>query len=156
MGFVCTAADAEKAKIELIGDSVVAPIGYDDVDQKSYSLLISFDVTGGGDKELFFCIVEVNNDDNTEIRHWSGLDVAKFASHNDRMLIRSLLLDGIECLLKHKAPKRVFCCTHDSDLPKKALTKHFLIAHIFERCGYQVRREPVCLGKHSWWMELPE
>jgi hypothetical protein len=153
MGFMCTAADTN---IELIGDAVVVPIGYDDIEPKSYSLLISFDALPGGDEEFFFCVVEANTEDGTEARHWSGLDVAKFASKEDRILIRHMLLAGTEQLLKHRSPKRVFCCTHDSDMPQKALTKHVLIAHIFEMCGYAVIREPKCLGKESWWMELPE
>jgi hypothetical protein len=32
MGFVCTANDETRSEIALIGDSVVIPIGYDDVE----------------------------------------------------------------------------------------------------------------------------
>jgi hypothetical protein len=56
----------------------------------------------------------------------------------------------------HKKPKHVFSCTHDSDMPQKALTKHALIAHVFNVCGYVVTREDKQLGKESWWMELPD
>jgi hypothetical protein len=119
-------------------------------------LLISFDVLPGGGEEFFFCLVEANTETNTEIRYWSGLDVAKFTSKEDRTLICSQLLSGTEKLLKHRSPNRVFCCTHDSDMPQKALSKHIRIAHIFETCGYIVKREPQQLGKESWWMELPE
>jgi|ERR1700722_19902776 hypothetical protein len=153
MGFVCTAGNAEKSEPQLIGDSVVVPIGYDDVAPRSYSLLIAFDRTGGGDEEFFFCMIEANHDDNTETRYWSGLDVARFAPEADRKLIRTTLLAGTELLLRHKAPQRVFCCTHDSHLPEKALTKHLLVARIFETCGYIVEAQPLFLGKYSWWME---
>jgi hypothetical protein len=152
MGFICTAATTEA---ELVGGTVVVPVGYDDAQPKSYSLLISFDVLPGGDEEFFFCLVEANTEERTEVRYWSGLDVSRFASKKDRILIRHALMDGTKRLLKHRTPKRVFCCTHDSDLPDKALTKHVLIVHLFGDFGYNVRREPKCLGKESWWMELP-
>jgi len=142
MGFVCTAGEPGKSEIALIGDSVLIPIGYDDVETKSYSLLISFDITGGGIDEFFFCVIEASHQDGTEVRYWSGLEVGKFTSREDRILIRQLLLEGTKRLLNHKAPKRVFCCTHDSDLPEKALEKHLLIAQIFKMCGYEVRAEP--------------
>jgi hypothetical protein len=144
MGFVCTATAAE---IELIGDTVVVPIGHDDAEPKSYSLLISFDVLPVGHEEFFICLVETNTEDGTEVRYWSGLEVSRFTSKEDRILIRHALLDGTQRLLEHRSPKRVFCCTHDLDVPVKALTKHVLIAHIFGMFGYNVRHEPKCLGK---------
>jgi hypothetical protein len=150
MSFVCIAHDSQP---RLIGDSVVVPIGYDDMEPKSYSLLIAFDMTAGGDAEFFFCVIELNHETNEEIRYWSGLDVAKFANLADRAFIRHALLGGTEILLKHKSPDRVFCCTHDSDLPDKALLKHLLVAQTFKTCGYSVTNEPICLGKYSWWME---
>jgi hypothetical protein len=70
------------------------PLGYDDQEPKSYTLIIGFDATAGGDPEFYFCVVEVNHEENTETRYWSGLDVAKFASKDDRRLIRSALLIG--------------------------------------------------------------
>src|SRR5258708_3070408 len=152
MGFVCTAA-AEKSSVEVIKDSVIIPIGYNDKEPKSYSLLIAFEPMAGGNPEFFFCVIEANHQDNTEIRYWSGLDVAKFASTGARNTILNTLLFGTKRLLSHIAPKRVFCCTHDLHLPEKALRKHLLIAEIFKMCGYQVQSEPILLGKHSWWME---
>jgi hypothetical protein len=155
MGFVCTAA-AEKSNLELIKDSVIIPIGYDDKEPKSYSLLIAFEPMAGGDFEFFFCIIEASHQDNTEIIYWSGLEVAKFASSYARNSILNTLLFGTRRLLNHVAPRRVFCCTHDSHLPEKALRKHLLVVETFKMCGYQVQSEPIQLGKHSWWMDLQE
>jgi hypothetical protein len=150
MAFVCTAG---KSQPELIGDSVVVPIGYDDAEPASYSLLIGFDTLPGGDAEYFFCLIKANHAENTETRYWSGLEVAKFTSREDRILIRSAVLEGTQLLLNYKAPDRVFCCAHDADPPEKALQKLLLVAVIFKTCGYAVERKPICLGKHSWWME---
>ncbi len=51
MSFVCTARDSQP---QLIGDSVVVPIGYDDAEPKSYSLLIAFDTMAGGEPSSSF------------------------------------------------------------------------------------------------------
>jgi hypothetical protein len=56
-------------------------------------------------------------------------------------------------LLDEVKPASVFCCTHGSDLPEKALRKHEAVAHVFEMCGYDVASQPVQLGKYSWWMK---
>src|ERR1700681_3996418 len=127
MGFVCTAA-AEKSSVELIKDSVIIPIGYDDKEPKSYSLLIAFEPMAGVTPEFFFCIIEANHRDNTETRFWRGIELANFVSPYARNTIMNTLLFGTKCLLSHVAPKQVFCCTHDSHLPEKALRKHLLIA----------------------------
>jgi hypothetical protein len=152
MAFVCTAQDWE-SNIQLTDEAAVIPIGYDDAEPWSYSLLMSFDIMAGGDVEFFFCIIRVDNHDGSEVRYWSGLEVAKFASSGQRAIIRQALLDGLGRLLKRPVPQRIFCCTHDANPPETALRKHFLIAETFEMCGYEVKRLPVCLGKHSWWME---
>lgn len=133
----------------------MVPIGYDDDEPESYSLLIAFDTMAGGGAEFFFCVIEQNHETNTETRYWSGLEVAKFTSDEDRTFILGALLDGTRELLQHNSPKLVFCCTHDSGLPQKALIKHLLVAQVFETCGYVVEEQPIFLGKNSWWMELP-
>ena len=84
MGFVCTTTGKE---FEIADDTVLMPIGYDDQEPKSYTLIIGFDSMAGGDPEFYFCILEVNTEEHTELRHWSGLDVAKFTSKDDRRLI---------------------------------------------------------------------
>jgi hypothetical protein len=39
------------------------PLGYDDQEPKSYTLIIGFDATAGGDPEFYFCVVEVNHEE---------------------------------------------------------------------------------------------
>jgi hypothetical protein len=143
----------ENKSREETDEAVVISVGYDDVEDWSYSLLMSFDIMEGGDREFFFCLVRVDNHDGSEVRYWSGLEVSKFASSDQRARIRRRLLEGLQRLLRRLVPQRVFCCTHDENPPDNALRKHFLIAETFEKCGYEVTRMPVCLGQHSWWME---
>jgi hypothetical protein len=146
---------SREEKIQVTDEAAVISIGYDDVEDWSYSLLMSFDIMEGGDHEFFFCLVRVDNHDGSEVRYWSGLEVSKFASSDQRARIRRGLLQGLQRLLKRLAPQRVFCCTHDENPPDNALRKHFLIAETFEKCGYEVTRMPVYVGQHSWWMEKP-
>jgi hypothetical protein len=126
MAFVCT-ADRWRSNLQLVREAAIIGIGYDDVAPESYTLLVSFDVMAGGDSEFFFCVIEVDNQDGIETRYWSGLEVARFASREQRALIRGALLGGLELLLKRLIPERVFCCTHDQNPPAAALLKHLLI-----------------------------
>lgn len=103
--------------------------------------------------EFYFVIVEVNTDTDEERELWSGLDTRHILSKGDRILIRTALLAGVEYFLNENKPVQVFCCTHDSELPEKALSKHVLVAKQFESCGYTVHRMERLLGKDSWWME---
>ena len=153
MAFVCTALDPKPV---LVGDAIVVPIGYDNTEPKSYSLLIAFDTMAGGADEFFFCVIAANTADNTETRYWSGLETANFMTGSDRALVHRALIVGTDALLSHNSPKRVFCCTHDANLPERALNKHLSICHVFAARGYQVKQEPLVLGKHSWWMERRE
>jgi hypothetical protein len=152
MAFVCT-ADDWRTSIRIVEETVIIGRGYDDVEPESYSLLIFLDVMAGGDLELFFCIIKADQDGAEAARYWSGLEVARFASQQQRAAILEALLRGLESLLKRVVPKRVFCCTHDENPPPAALQKHLRIAEVFEMCGYEVEAKPICLGKHSWWME---
>ena len=149
MAFVCTAGDFPP---EVINGELVIPIGYDDQNPLSYSVLMGFSPTGGGESEFYWVIVQTNTAEDTETPFWSGLDTKGIFSQEDRILIRIAVQDAIAVLLGHTKPQRIFCCTHDSDLPQKAL----LIAAIFKMCGYEVLRQQLQLGKHSWWMELPK
>jgi hypothetical protein len=118
MSFICTAGDFPP---ELINGDVVIPIGYDGDSSLQYSILLGFAEMAGGDLEFFWVIVQVDTESGEEIELWSGLDTKVIFGKDDRILIRTALLTGIEFLLDEDKPDRFFCCTHDSDLPQKAL-----------------------------------
>lgn len=129
------------------------PIGYDDVQHRSYSVMAGFSPTGGGELEYYLCIVEADHENDSEHELWSGRDTASFMSAEQQENVLQAALYATDALIRLQKPARVFCCTHDSDLPEKALRKHYLIAEVFKMCGYTVDQLPVQLGKHSWWME---
>jgi hypothetical protein len=95
MSFVCTYTGGNAQRKEnLVKDSLIIPVGYDDALPRLYSLLIGFEVMAGGDLEYFFCLVEVDTEAKTERVYWSGLDVGRLVSKDDRPLIRLALLEG--------------------------------------------------------------
>jgi hypothetical protein len=136
----------------LLNGQVVIPIGYDDENAINYSVLMGFEPTGA-DLEFFWVIVGAHTKDGSVVEYWSGLDTKRLFGKPERAAIRSAVMGGVETLLSANRPERIFCCTHDSDAPEKALHKHILIAAVFKTCGYDVVRQPMYLGKHSWWME---
>lgn len=153
MPFVCTTADFLP---ELINEDLVFPIGYDDENPLYYSVLMGFSPMPGGDVEFYWVIIEADKETGEERALWSGLETKDIIGKAERILVRTAVLSGIEYLLERVKPNRVFCCTHDSDLPRKALYKHSLVAAQFKLGGYSVSDQPEMLGKQSWWAELPD
>ena len=153
MAFVCTAF-GQGTPFEYVNDTVLMPIGYDNAERKSYSIMTGFTPTGGGDLEYYLCILEANHSENTEAQLWSGLETKAFLKPELRDNILQSCLYATNILIRLQRPQRVFCCTHDAGLPEKALRKYYLIANTFKMCGYQVSQQDVILSKHSWWMEL--
>jgi hypothetical protein len=136
-------------------DSVALPVGYDDASDKSYSYVIGFaPLPGGVGTELYFVLIETDHAQGVAHEFWSGLDVAKFVSREDRARLLEVVAAGIELLLHRAKPTRVFQVTHDTNLPEKALRKHRLIGDIFATNGYIVTEAEPRLGTRSWWMEL--
>jgi hypothetical protein len=152
MGFVCTAA-GENSQADLIGGTIIVPIGYDDTFPKSYSVLAGLSPTGGGIDEFFVCIVEANTEDRTEIEYWSGLQTRDLFAPSERKAVLDTIVFAIKALLEKLQPEGFLCCTHDADSPEKALVKYCRFAETFKMCGYAVQGLPVRLGKYSWWME---
>ena len=156
MAFVCT-IDPDVDQITMVhrGNShlLILPIGYDDSEDKSYSFLIVLDPMPGGDLDLSFCLVEYDGQTDSEYTYWSGRDVAKFINRDDRARILERLLSAIRLLLNEIQPLKVHMCTLDAHPPEKAQRKNFLIARVFELCGYEVRTADPYYGQQVWWME---
>jgi hypothetical protein len=152
MAFVCIATD-QRPRVRLIGSDAIIHIGYDEFPYRDYSILMGLSPTGGGGLEYYFSIVEKYLVTDMEYVYWSGLGTRGFTTEADRRSILGAVLYGTEVMLNALQPPEFFCCTHDSDLPEKALRKHILLAQVFDSCGYEVEQQPFQLGKHSWWME---
>jgi hypothetical protein len=131
---------------------IIVPIGYDDTDDKSYSLFIVLDMEPGGDRNLSFCIVEYDGETDSEYTYWSGRET-RFICGDDRALVKAALLCAVEHLLNTVQPARVHMCTIDADSPEKAQVKNFEIVRVFEICGYAVHTADPYHGQQVWWME---
>jgi hypothetical protein len=156
MTFVCTVAEEVfRADFFENGSSraAVINIGYDDATEIGYSLAVGLEpLAGGGGDEYYFHLIEVDGRTGAEHIYWSGRDV-RFIPKPDREHILRAVLALTGHILDRFRPERVFCCTFDENPPEDALLKHFLIAHVFEECGYKVRTADSYHGKRIWWME---
>jgi hypothetical protein len=159
MAFVCTISDESfSTEVFINGSSTgcVINVGYDDTSDKGFSVVVGLETAPGGGHEFFFFLLEVDGGTGAEHPYWCGKDVAKFIGKDDRNQILRAILGVTEFILTEIKPKSVNYCTHDQNPPEEALVKHFLIANVFEECGYEVRTADPYHGKRIWWMELRE
>lgn len=132
---------------------VIVPLGYDDARPYIYSLMLGLSPMAGGDLEFFFCIIEANNQDESEKQLWSGLDTLEIFLTDDRTAILKGLLGATEMLINAFKPSKATMCTIDTGAPEKAERKHLLVARVFETCGYAVTCADQYHGKRVWQME---
>lgn len=158
MAFVCTAV-RQTYHFDVFrggdGYAITFPIGYDDDHTKdlNYFAMIGLESVPPGDLEYYFCVLEIDGIDKTERPIWSGKELPTDISGSARREILCLILLATANLLNTVKPERVFRCTHDADMPDKALEKHQEISQIFRDCGYNVRTADSFHGKRTWWME---
>ena len=129
-------------------------IGYDDIEDKSYDLLVSLEPMPPGDLDFSFSIVEHDGETDTDYSYYNSGDVGKFISATDRTLILECLLGATAHLLKVAQPARVTMSTMNEGAPEKANHKFIKLAHVFKACGYVVHTADVYHGERAWWMEL--
>lgn len=156
MAFICTAVhSAYHFDVFRRGDShaITFPVGYDDVEDINYFAMVGLDSMPPGELKYYFCLLEVDGSSKTERMIWSGKDLPGEITESDRRVILEIILIATESLLKSVAPERVFRCTHDANMPDKALEKHHEISQVFIRCGYLVHTADSFHGKRTWWME---
>jgi hypothetical protein len=156
MGFVCTAArQTYHFDVFRRGDSyaITFPVGYDDTEDLNYFAMIGLESMPPGELEYYFCLLRIDGVNKTEQTIWSGRDLPRGISETDRRAILAVILMATASLLSSVRPERVFRCTHDTNMPDKALEKHHEISQIFTRCGYRVQTADTYHGKRTWWME---
>jgi hypothetical protein len=157
MAFVSTLT-IQRAPSSVIQDgstySVAELVGYDDARDISYSALVALTpVPGGGDMELIYCLVEYDGETRSEHTYWSGKDVARFISREDRAQILVIVGDATKRLLAAARPERIFRVTVDANAPEAAMHKHSFIASVIESCGYRIGSTDIRHGRVAWWME---
>jgi hypothetical protein len=145
--FICTLPGSQ-ADIAIDAQAAVVPIGYDDIEPKSFTILVGFAASPG--------VVEADHETGQEFHLYSGLETKHIFNTLDRQLVLDAAFWATEKLLELVAPPRFFCCTYDADLPERALRKHQKLVERFRMCGYQVSPQPVQMGKHSWYLDKIE
>ena len=128
-------------------------IGYDDVEDVSYSLYVTLDeMPGGVEKELRFFILEYDGATGSEFLYFNAKDLGVKIPRHDRSPIRACLLRAIKNLIDLVKPDKVFVCATDTYAPPKADRKFVLIAELFESCGYEAKAADPYYGQRVWWM----
>jgi len=128
-------------------------IGFDDVEDVSYSLYVTLDeLPGGNDHELRFFVSEYDGVTDGEFLYFSAKDLAVKIPSQDRVFIRACLLRAIENLIGLAEPDRVYLCSYDTYAPPKADVKFSLIGEVFESKGYEVKAADPYNGQRVWWM----
>lgn len=158
MAFVCTITiGAFSGNVFKKGEAHAAiyPIGYDDVEDKTYYLFISLDPVIGEVEgfELSFRIIEYDDRFKSEYSYLSGKDTAGFIKGDDRKMILLLLAAAAEHLRTYAKPSKVLVCSMDKDAPERANEKFMLFARLFELGGYSVTTRDFDHGLRCWWMK---
>lgn len=94
MAFVCT-ANLDRSSFEIILNTVVIPIGYDDERPGlNYSAVVGFaPMAGTDDVEYFFYIVEAESNEGFATNYWTGTKTKDFIpSAIDRKIILHTVL----------------------------------------------------------------
>jgi hypothetical protein len=139
VAFICTVtAENYHADVFRRGGaySAVVNIGYDDEEDKSYSVVVGLDPTPTGSLELFFVVMETWAT-GEEYTHWSGLET-RFLSREHRGLVMNVIASATKSLIDQARPDSVLVVTHDDNPPEKALVKHRVLCSVVSMAGYQV------------------
>ena len=125
MAFVCTLGSDLPDIAEFLEREfpfITAPVGYDDEEGCSYSVIVGLQA-GGGVAEFYFHIQKFH-DDTAEIESiQSGLELTKAISKADRTRILETILLLTDLLLSRAGAREIYRCTMDIDPPPKALAK---------------------------------
>jgi hypothetical protein len=128
-------------------------IGFDDMEDISYSLYVTLDeLPGGNDHELRFFVSEYDGVTDSDFLYFSAKDLAVKIPSQDRVFIRACLLMAIENLIGLAEPDRVYLCSYDTYAPPKADVKFALIGEVFKSKGYEVKTADPYNGQRVWWM----
>lgn len=155
MTFVCTVeAEFVPPLVQRNGSShlVLMPVGYQLYENKSYFMMVTLDVLPGGLYEFAFCLVEYDEETDSEYEYWNSDDVRRLIPKEDRRILLAVLLAITKYLIESVKPDDVSMCTSDGGLPDKALIKFTMLCDVFDTCGYDVSVYDEYHGQHVWRM----
>ncbi|WP_157091892.1 hypothetical protein [Methylobacterium nodulans] len=154
--FVCTVGPDDFEPKIFLGESkalAMAVVGFDDETDNIYSITVGIERIPGGKYELFFHLVEVDSETDSEYLYWSGRDTQFIRNKADRNRILQTTLLLCAMLIKRANPDQLTWFTCDENPPEQALVKYFLIIRVIEECGYEVRTADPYNGRWVWFAE---
>ena len=128
-------------------------VGFDDVEDRHYSVIVTLDLMPGFSYELTFFLEEYDAQEDSHSRYWQASDVAKFISKQDRESIRKVVLGLVIDAVCMLMPERIYMCSRGDDPSERAMRKYFLIARAIEMCGYEVHMPDRYHAQRIWWMD---
>jgi hypothetical protein len=134
--------------------TVLVPVGYDDVDGRTYSLFVTFATVPGGNTDLSFCIV-CNHKDGTTYDYWDSQVIGAIIPKPERTQILAVLLQIIRDVIAQSPFPEVVMHTFLPNLPPKALMKYLQIEQEFINQGYTVVRSATPSRYYSWRFSRP-
>lgn len=102
-------------------------VGFDDIEDRHYSVFVTLDVMPGGDHELSFFLEEYDSTTSGESQYWRASDVARFIPTKERKVILAVVLHLATEAVRLLEPKRIYMCSHGDDPDERAVRKYNLI-----------------------------
>jgi hypothetical protein len=125
MAFVCTWREESLSDIAYFLDRdspfVTAPVGYDDKERTSYSVLVGLTKTGGSITEYYFQLHKYIEDTDSIETILSGQQLANYLTRDDKKKIMDVILLLTDLLLTRTNEREIYRCTFYIYPPPKAL-----------------------------------
>jgi hypothetical protein len=129
-------------------------VGFDDIEDRHYSVVVTLDVMPGGDYELSFFLEEFDSTTGGVSQYWRASDVARFIPAKERKVILAVVLRLVTAAVQLLLPPRIYMCSRGDDPDERAVRKYILIARAIEMCGYRVHMPDRYHDQWIWWMDL--
>lgn len=154
MSFICTIEDETEAQFFPHGRGAMGmvAIGYDDIDDKSYTVHVSLGVMPGDVFDLSFWINEYDGEVDDNYQLTSGMQT-QFINREQRLVILNCICRLTHALVAFHKPDIINVCSSDQDAPEKSHFKFFRVATTIEKIGYKIATYDPYHGQRVWRAE---
>lgn len=136
---------------------VTVQVGYDDVTDDTYSLLVALSPPAGaasGEFELVFSVIQYDHEEECSYQLSDGLETRyHIPSKEHRAACLWAVCESVRALIDQHSPQIVSMMTMKPDLPEKALRKYYAVANVFSEAGFTVGQPDSYHGRRIWLME---
>ena len=128
-------------------------IGYDDISELIYSVVVALSPSPLGDEIVFF-VTAAEADQSFVHNYYDGLETKNFLKNEDeRRMVRAFTCKTVGFVIDRLKPITACMTTHTADLPEKALTKFDSIIAEFIGRGYLCRESEPYQGRLMWFFD---